>query len=445
MTISGNVILPWHRPGKWVQCGITGMGFPPEPQTITFQSRTLYLIPGQPKKEGAPSGDFYPMVAFEHSGMSFEDGQRLISAFVNSVAWVRQSSIRTAMFSGGSRVYRLGGQDARALVDNRFELNYLPEPADEKARLALAFYREGLTLNSIAYQCLSFFKILNITLRRGKDQIAWINANIADARKRDTFGTHEWEKKAGFNSTNETAGSYLYVSNRCAIAHAYNDPLINPDDPNDRRRLSNDMPIVKVLAEHFIEKEFGVKSETTIWREHLYELQGFTNIFGAALVDHIKANELVPLADFPNVPLLSIRLAHMPIFESFECMHAEIVDCHTGKVNLLLTAPKDRASALLVLDFAEERLNFDIFQHLAVEDDGSVAGAQAGLDYLRFVYRYLANGKLELWADGTRMSRRDAFIPENIDLGATLKNYEAMIGVAEGRLQARSNRGEIEI
>lgn len=434
--MSGNV-PPWHRTGQWVQCGITGMGFPPEPLTITFLSQTLYLIPGKPKTEGDPFGDLYPVVAFEHSGMSFEDGQRLISAFINSVAWVRRASIRTAQFAGGSRVYGLSGQDAKALVDDRFELNYLPEPADEKARLSLAFYREGLTLNSIAYQCLSFFKILNIAFGSWKDQVAWIDANIEDARQRDAFRTREWEKKAGFDTTKETAGSYLYGSNRCAIAHAHADPLIDPDDPDDRQRLTNDLPMVKALAEHFIEKEFGVKSETTIWREHLYELQGFTDLFGVTLVARIKSNEMVPLVDFPAVPLLSIRIAHMPVFKSFEGMHGEFVDCHTGKVNLLLTAPTGRASALLVLDFTAERLDFDIFEHLAIEDDGSVAGAQANLDRLRFVDRYLGNGKLELWAGGRRMSRRDAFIPENIDLDATHKDYEAMIGAAEARLQSR--------
>ena len=369
--------------------------------------------------------------------MSFEDGQRLISAFINSVAWVRRAGIRTAQFGGGSRVHGLGCQDAKALVDDRFELNYVPEPPDEKARLALAFYREGLTLNSVAYQCLSFFKILNIVFRSSKDQVAWIDANVVDARQRDAFSTREWEKKAGFDPTKETAGGYLYVSNRCAVAHANAHPLIDPDDPNDRQRLANDLPMVKVLAEHFIEKEFGVKSETTIWREHLYELQGFTDLFGAALVARIKAGEEVLLANFPAVPMLSIGMAHMPRFKSFEGMRAEIVDCHAGKVNLLLSEPAGRASALLVLDFAAERLDFEIFQHLAVDDDGSVAGAQADLDRLRFVDRYLGNGKLELWAGDTRFSRRDAFIPENIDLGTTHKNYEAMIGVAVARLQAR--------
>lgn len=437
MTISENVARPWHRAGRWVQCGITGMSFPPEPMTVTFRSHTLYLVPGTPKKNGDPFGDLYPVVAFEHSGMSFEDGQRVISAFINGVAWVRRSGIRTAQFGGGSRVHGLGGQDARASVDDRFELNYVPEPADEKARLALAFYREGLTLNSVAYQCLSFFKILNILLPDSKTQKAWIDANIADARKREAFRTQDWEKNAGFDPANDTAGNYLYVSNRCAIAHAHADPLIDPDDPGDRQRLANDLPMVRTLAEHFIEKEFAVKSEATMWREHLYELQGFADLFGAELVARIKAGEEVPLADLPAMPKLSISLALMPRFRSFEDMEVQIVDCHSCTVNLLLTSPMGHASALLVLDFAAERLDFEIFQHLAVEDDGTLAGAQAELDRLQFIDRYLGNGKLEMWAGGIRMSRRDAFLTLNIDIGITHQNYMAMIGAAQARLETR--------
>ncbi|MDH6234210.1 hypothetical protein M2281_004824 [Mesorhizobium soli] len=433
----GGRIPAYHKPGQWVQCGITGMGFPKEPTAIVFRGRTLYLLPGTPKGENNIFGDLYPVIAFEHSGMSFEDGQRLISAFVNSIAWVRKAGIRTAQFGGGSRVHGLGGPDAKAVVDDHFELNYVPEPADDRARLALAFYREGLTLNSVAYQCLSFFKILNITIDNWKAQRDWIDANIGEARKVDPLGTKDWENNAGFDPTKETAGHYLYVSNRCAIAHAASDPLIDPDDPDDRRRLENDVRMVKALAEYFIEQEFGIKSALTVWREHLYELAGFADLFGPPLVARIKACEEVPLEEFPELPALSVRLALHEFFPSFEDMGAEVVDCANGRVNLALNSPHSLASVLVVLDFGAERFDFEIFQQMATEDDGSFAGGQAKLDKLRFTDLYLLNGKLEIWAGAQRLSRRDAFIPENIDLGRTHESYQQMIAEAEAELKQR--------
>ncbi len=201
---------PHHRPGKWVQAGIVGIAFPKEVTEAPFRGRTLYLIPGKAADEKDTLGGLYPVVAFEHSGMSFEDGQRLISGFLNSVAWVRKAGIKTAAFAGGSRVHGLGGKDARADVDENFELNYLPDPADEKGRLALAFYREGLNLNSVAYQCLSFFKILNLVLPDGKSQIEWIDSNITRARQLDRIGTANLGKGNQFRSR-EGNGGQLFV------------------------------------------------------------------------------------------------------------------------------------------------------------------------------------------------------------------------------------------
>ena len=430
-------VPPYRRPGRWVQCGIVGLDFPKEPTEIKFRGHTLYLLPGKPKGENDKFGDLYPVVAFEHSGLSFEDGQRLISAFINSIAWVRKQGICTAQFGGGSRVHGLGGPDAKAGVDPHFELNYVPDPADERARLALAFYREGLTLNSVAYQCLSFFKILNITLRSGKSQIKWIDANFSAARKLDPYNTHNWEKNAGFDPTRETVGNYLYVSNRCAIAHAASDPLIDPDDPDDRRRLANDLPMVKALAEHFIEQEFGVKSQTTVWREHLYELAGFSELFGPELVARIKAGEEVPIGEFPEIPALSVRLAFRDPFPSFEDMEVKVVDCADSKVNLALNSANGLASIMLVLNFGTERLDFEIFHHMATEDNGSIAGAEAELDKFRFTDFHFGNGKLEIWTGARRLSRKDAFIPENVDLGATHDNFEKIIATAAAKLKMR--------
>jgi len=106
---------------------------------VQFRGRTLYLIPGKARTEGDKFGDLYPVVALEHSGISVGDAFRLISSFINGVAWLKREPIRTAQFGSGSPVFRLGGQDARALVDDHFELNLVPEPADEKAGIEEKF------------------------------------------------------------------------------------------------------------------------------------------------------------------------------------------------------------------------------------------------------------------------------------------------------------------
>ncbi len=59
---------------------------------------------------------------------------------------------------------------------------------------------------------------------------------------------------------------YLYVSGRCAVAHAYQSNVVNPDDPADLIRLRKDLPVIRELARIAIEREFGVKSECDFHR-----------------------------------------------------------------------------------------------------------------------------------------------------------------------------------
>ena len=51
-----------------------------------------------------------------------------------------------------------------------------------------------------------------------------------------------------------------------------------------------------------IETTLSVKSTMTVYREHLYELQGFKALFGRDLVARIVAGEEVATGDFPSIP-----------------------------------------------------------------------------------------------------------------------------------------------
>jgi hypothetical protein len=51
---------------------------------------------------------------------------------------------------------------------------------------------------------------------------------------------------------------YLYESGRCAISHAYSDPVADPDDASVLRRLSQDILVVKAIAVQLIESELWI-------------------------------------------------------------------------------------------------------------------------------------------------------------------------------------------
>ena len=56
---------------------------------------------------------------------------------------------------------------------------------------------------------------------------------------------------------------YLYKSGRCAVAHAFADPIVDPDDVSDLHRLSEDLWLMQNLTAYLIEKSFGIKQ--SIW------------------------------------------------------------------------------------------------------------------------------------------------------------------------------------
>jgi len=133
---------------------------------------------------------------------------------------------------------------------------------DRKVRLALALFREGRTVNSTPFEFLSYFKILNIfwqdklvTLsgKRQNPLVEGIRATLP--RLKDDLAVRRLK---ALRATEPNVPTYLYESGRCAVAHAYSDPIVDPDDVSTLRRLSEDLHIVKAIAEYLIQTELKV-------------------------------------------------------------------------------------------------------------------------------------------------------------------------------------------
>ncbi len=129
---------------------------------------------------------------------------------------------------------------------------------DSKAGLALALYREGLTVNSVPFSFLSYFKILNIfwedRYERGSNELVeGIRSILSKLNDREAI-----DRIKQLTSSQTDIPKYLYESGRCAVAHAYSLPLVDPDDVADLRRLSQDIWVIKAIAEELIEDELKV-------------------------------------------------------------------------------------------------------------------------------------------------------------------------------------------
>jgi hypothetical protein len=115
-----------------------------------------------------------------------------------------------------------------------------------------------------------------------------------------------------------------------------------------------------------------------------------------------------------------------------------------GIVYLECASASNRTRILLGLDFANERLLIDTVDHLVSLDDGTEAAVRDAIAVEKFRKAYFGNGELVVRrADtGQLMGRCDAFLPTNVDIGATHRNFQASIDrltkVAEDRAAKRS-------
>lgn len=86
------------------------------------------------------------------------------------------------------------------------------------------------------------------------------------------------------------------------------------------------------------------------------------------------------------------------------------------RVVLTYRSADNLVDLVFALNFAEERLEFDLAHSLTAFDDGTAAAARNGRERCRFLWDYFGNGELQLWKSesGQLISRVDAFIPLNM-------------------------------
>lgn len=231
----------------------SGVPWPVDDQLAEFGGRAIRLVP--PRRDESGELRAYPLAAIEClPGDSEVTLVRVIRRFVNALSWREQAGIREVSVTYGAPL-RTGTRIPDNGTTTAFDTADLPDPSDDRARMALAFYGEGMALMHvhIPYSYLSFFKVLNVRFANGPEQVAWINAQCAaDALP------HCAERLDAIRKTEPDVGAYLYGSGRCAVAHSFADPLVDPNEIADQQRLSLDLPVVRAIAAILIPKEWSV-------------------------------------------------------------------------------------------------------------------------------------------------------------------------------------------
>jgi hypothetical protein len=132
-----------------------------------------------------------------------------------------------------------------------FPLDKIPnDPAsNERSKLAISLYREAVTASSVFYSFLSFYKILELghsqydRHERPKKIKSYIDKNINQSIKeyRVSIETRHFQSEI-------PSGEKIYISFRCAIAHASEDQMRSPDNMADYCTVMLNLDYVRALA-----------------------------------------------------------------------------------------------------------------------------------------------------------------------------------------------------
>lgn len=414
---------------KWLTVAVKAkFGWPTEETEIEYLG-CKYLLRPETDEDAQSVSLLCP------AGVDMESGRLLINRFLSALSWVEEEGISElfAVGSNGEQPMRVGKSNSR-YISQTFRADYLPEPQDEKSLRALALFREAQSINSPAYAFLGFFKVLNILFDRGPEQKLWINRNISAIK--EYRATKRLEE---LNETQPDLGRYLYVQGRCAVAHAFSEPAVDPDVPSEVQRLSEDLPLIKELASIAIESELGIISKSTYHSTHLYELEGFEKILGCEMVESLKQGEVLEEGSQIDIPCLSLRLRDSERFPSYEGLMPVGVQQHENSLIIHLSSEDGILQLVIVLDFGEWRLIFDPLEHVNIMDDGTPKPMHVRSDTALFAKGKYLNGQVEIYNSQTNdlLARADPFIPVNIDLRGTAENMDRISSESLTEAEAR--------
>ena len=414
--------------GNWIVAHLNpSMPWPVRAQKIKYLGQDFWIIP--------ITTNAYPGVAVRSSGERAEELRERILRFVSVLAWIEDGGASLVSFGGGSHLHAyLRPRGGGVAFCNELDLRYLPEITDPKSKLALALIRDARGLKHYAYSFLTFWRVLEVAV--GKRQIAvWMPMALSRITNHNATTALSEIIANGVQDVHH----HLYVSGRCAVAHAGNGPIIDPDQPEDSGRLAREIGLIEALAVLAIEENLGVQTSSSIRREHLYELAGFKRLLGDDIVAKIVSRKELPEHTIIDLPSVDVGLFSKGPFATLTSLDPISFSYDDG-LALLAFGRKDGLMQIkFALNFDDERVDFDVQNGIyGLADNGSPDWADAKADTLEFIKWYFLNGCLTISDSqtGELLARKDAFIPVNVMVDPSVFDRE----VSDWRKAANDRR-----
>lgn len=383
--------------GQWVVAGVqTTVPWPRIAQIVVFEGLDFIIRPS-----GENSSPTISLNA-QRFGLTAKEGRDRILRFGSALAWSGGNSFEVFMWTGGTHAFGVGrmrGEIGQDFLDPES----LPSIPDDDAATALAFYREGLSIQNHFYAFLSFFKVISFIHRDGKQREAWFE-KILPALDKNAFGQQEAIKRIdALRASGINVSQYLWDEGRNAIAHAEKDIFVNPDKTIDHDRIYADLPILRVLARKAIEEKFNLWPRISLDAPQASKIAGLEQLLGGGLVELVAKNQPIPdghKATLPDSITLVMRggaksrhFEHLHIASAQQAPHALVVR---------LINESETLEFIFAIDCVEKKLVFEPFGNSGTMlNKSSRASINLAIDMKELIWIYLCNGHMELWDDDT--------------------------------------------
>lgn len=417
-----------HR--GWITCAVHhSIPWPEKGVAITYDGRQYFL---RGLKEQGDEIQSACISVKTNTGEEQNSILRDIYKFTSILGWFKRGYVDVVGQTSGSYAIRYGAGNQMFIPSMSsgiygFNCNYMPLITHEATRIALAFWREGLKLEHIhsSYSFLSFYKVIESQFSKGKEKGRWITDALPALEGKAKSRIEELE------SQEIDVSKHIFESGRCAVAHASLDgDIIDPDIPEDKRQIQNDLYLVRSLAEKYIREELGVPDEMDVLRNrnnlepifvyltdaHIEEL----NSGGAVLKKRVGLNGLfISVAEWPHASQTELRELEIVINQA-----------HNGVVFLSASNKENDLCLSFTLDFTEGKAhtNLDNTGFLSLEHEGRANSAIAFLKYQKAV---IGNGTIEIIFPNGEIVNCEVVIPVNTDIGRTFEAIDEQIKAIE--------------
>lgn len=379
--------------GSWVVGGLeTRVFWPKRAQLIAFEGLEFLLQPTQREEQRSS----LPAIALRISGygLSVNEGRAAIMRLATAIAWREGEKVEIVMWGGGSHPHRVGVLRNNGF-SNCFSTENLHSPQSDEARKAMAYYREGLSLDNPFYSFLGFYKAFARSLPIGKERGPWIQQALPKLTERDAIS-----RRDELLAQRTDISDYVATQGRHAIAHAERDDIVDPDDPDDHQRIHMDKPLMRHLAEIAMEERLGVPSRWAYERDHLYELEGLRSLFDAEQLEGLRQGMLLPERNYelPDEFYVLARKGQSAVH--LGVMHVADSGLDDGKNGVRLESQDGRLAFLFWMDFRNERLIIEPIEGCGLLNarHESRSDIQSELLLQEFRFALFCNSSVEIWS-----------------------------------------------